>query len=350
MFIIIYIGSMSSSKSLISLENEFKLKICLIGGYENYKNQFQKFVSSHKLPFDNKNSIGVNISKVNFKYNSNIYGFYLWNIDCDQRYSFLRTTYYHGAETIIVFISESKVEQIRSYLDEIKLRLPIITIIFCIILEKCTKNEIIEKYLKKKSFDSLIKSNNIKIRELSSPSEVFELICSFYVDKRETCQEIDNFTLSFISVESILREKNAKDECNDYYEPTNTIETNQNCRINTELILAYLSELGFQFEDDSLDYLKIKNEDFGTFSISLKNGKVKLLPIICQKCRKKKCSKVNKEFYVCIEQKTKGWASNNGLGQAELLLLSKILALKSGKLPLSILKQIAKINTCIRNK
>lgn len=340
---------MSSSKSLTSLENEFKIKICLIGGYENYKNQFQKFVSSHKFPFDNKNSIGVNISKVDFKFNSHTYGFYIWNIDCDQRYTFLRTTYYHGAEAIIVFISESKLEQIQSYLDEIKLGLPPITIIFCIIIEKNTKIEIIENYLKKKNLDSLIKSNNIKIRKLSSPSEVFELICSFYVDKRETSQEMDNLMISFIPVESFIHQKNAKDECNDYYEPINTIEINQNCRINTDLILNYLSELGFQFEDDPLDYLKIKNKDFGTFSISLKNGKIKLLPIICQNCRKKKCAKVNKEFYVCIEQKTKGWASNNGLNQAELLLLSKILALESGKLPLSVLKQIAKINTCIRN-
>jgi hypothetical protein len=341
---------MSSSKTLTSLENQFKIKICLIGGYENYKNQFQKFVSSHKLPFDNKTSIGVNISKIDFNYNSNSFGFYLWNIDCDQRYSFLRTTYYHGAEAIIVFISESKLEQIRSYLDEIKLRLPIITIIFCIILEKSNKNDIIEKYFKKKNFDSLIKSNNIRIRKLSTPSELFELICSFYVEKRENCKENDNFMISFIPVESFIRQKDIKDECNNYYEPINTIDINQNCRINTDLILEYLSELGFQFEDDPLDYLKIKNENFGTFSISLKSGKVKLLPIICQKCRKKKCNKFDKEFYVCIEQKTKGWTTDNGLSQAELLLLSKILALESGKLPLSVLKQIAKINTCIRNQ
>ncbi|TFG30745.1 MAG: hypothetical protein EU532_00195 [Promethearchaeota archaeon] len=341
---------MSSSKHLPSLENELKVKVCLLGGYENYKNQFEKFVSSHHFPFNNKNNIGVNISKVDFKYNSLNYGFYLWNIDCNQRHAFLRTTYYHGSEAIIVFISETKLEQMISYLDEIKSRLPFITIAFCIILEKSTKKEILEKYLKKNQFDSIIKSNNIKISEISSPLEVFEQICAFYIEKKETCQETDNFIINFIPIKSFIRQQKYKDECQDYFEPPNCGETNQNCRINTDVILGYLSELGFEIDSDYMEWLKIKNEDFGTFSISLINGKVKLFPIICQKCHKNKCRKYNKEYYVCIEQKTKGWTSDKELGQAELLLLSKILALKTNRLPLSVLKQLAKINTCIRNK
>lgn len=341
---------MSSLKLISPIENEFKIKICLIGGYENYKNQFQKFISSHNLEYKNKKSIGVNLSKADLIYNSNNFGFYLWNIDCEQRYSFLRTNYYHGAEAIIVFICETKLDQIKSYLEEIKLRLPSITIIFCIILEKKKKEDIIKDNLEKENFKSLIKSNNIKISDNSSPSKILNQICTLYVNKRKIKKESDNFIIEFIPIHSFIQQKNFRDKCNEYYEPPYNVEINKNCRIDPDLVLEYLSELGFNDVTNSSESIEITNEDFGLFSISLKNGKIKLSPQICKKCSKRKCSKYNKDYYICIEQKTRGWTHNNKLGQGELLLLSKILALKSGRLPLSVLKQITKLNTCINQK
>ena len=340
---------MSSSKTLLTFESEFKFKICLLGGIENIKNEFQKIVSSGRLPIKNKQNIGVNISKIDFNYHSHTFGFYLWNINCSQRWTFLRTNYYNGSEAIIVLISETKINQIKQYLEEIKSRLPVIQIIFCVILEKCTKDEIIAKHLKSKKFKSLIKSNNIKINDILTPSEIFQQICSKFMIKKDTNEESDNFIINFIQSKALFNQQTLVDECNDYYEPIESFSgINLNQRINTKIITNYLSELGFKIEDDSDDYLKIKNKKFGTFSIFLKNGKVNLLPIICQKCKHKNCSKYNKKFFVCIEQKTKGW-SNDNLGQPELLLLSKIIALKSGILPFSVMKQITKINICLKD-
>jgi len=344
---------LSSSKNIPSNSKlNFKVKICLLGGTELYKNEFQRAISSHTLPIEYKRNMGVNISKIDYQYNHlHNFEFNLWNIDCNQNWAFLRVVFYRGAEAMIIFISEMKVDQIRQYLNEIKMRTPIITIIFCVILEKFTKEDITEAYFKNPEFGSMLETNQFKIFELSDPSEILEQISTSFLNKRQTKELKDNFIINFIQLNSLINQIEHNDRCNDYCEPENNfLRLNEKQRINLKKLKDLLLQIGFEIKSEYQNWIQIKNDNFGTFSIYLKNGRVYLTPKICEKCKKKHCIKFKKApYFICIEAKSMGWSNINGIGQAELLVLSKIHAIENNLFPNSVLRQILKINTCIKN-
>lgn len=346
---------MSSLESPLQEKFVLKKKICVLGGCENYKDEFQKELSSNALPIENKQNIGVNISKIDFSFKRNEkYEFLLWNIDCRQQRAYLRTIFYNGAEAIIILISETKVDQILHYLDEIQARIPSITLVFCIILEQFTKDEIIYRHFINEDFKSKIKSYNIQINEISEPSDILNQICRTFL-KRDKYKELDNaYIIDFIPLNFLFVHSDVSDECNDYFEP----ETRNNKifqHINTEKLVNYILNLRLDVQFESDNWIKIENEAFGTFTIYLKNGNVYYFPRICETCKEKNCLKLKKApFFICIEAgESAGWTNINGFDQSELLILTKILALKEGNennLPRSVLKQINHINTCEKIK
>lgn len=341
---------MSSLESLI-----LKKKVCLLGGTENFKDEFQKEASLNSLSIENKQNIGVNISKINFSHKNNErFEFLLWNIDCRQQRAYLRTIFYNGAEAIIIFISENKVNQILQYFNEIQSRIPSVTIIFCIILEQFSKETIIKRHFKNEEFEIMIESNDIQINEISEPSDILGQICSVAL-KRTKHKELDNvYIIDFIPSNLLFVHSDVNDECNDYYEPeTRNTEITQ--IINTEQLIQYILKLNLDVHFESTNWLKIKNKKLGTFSIYIKNGNVYYYPKICEKCNAKKCMKLKKApFFICIESgESIGWTNINGFDQNELLILTKILALKEGNennFPRSILKQIKNLNRCEKIK
>ena len=340
-----------------SLETTFlsnpliKKKICILGGTENYKDEFQKKLSSNSLPIENKRNIGVNISKIDISFKEYLnFEFLLWNIDCRQQRAYLRTLFYNGAEAIIIFISETRVNQILDYFNEIQPRFPSITIIFCIILEQFTKKDIITRHFKNQNFDSVIKSNNISINEISKPMDIIDQICSTIL-KKNKFKEMDNvYIIDFIPLDLLFLHSNVSDECNDYFEPeTRNMDITK--KINTELLIKYILNSNLKVQFESNNWLKVKNKEFGRFSIYLKNGNVYYYPKICEKCKDEKCLKFKKApFFICIEaEESTGWTNINGFDRTELLLITKILALSEGNektLPKSVVKQIKKLNKC----
>lgn len=328
-----------------------KKKICVLGGTETYKDEFQKQLSSNSLPIENKRNIGVNISKIDFSFKKHeIFEFLLWNIDCREPRSYLRTIFYSGAEAIIIFISETKVDQILQYFTEIQARITSVTIIFCIILEKYNIEDIIEKYLKKNEFISATNSFNFQVNEIFESVEILNQICSISLKKTKFKELGNTYFIDFIPLRLLFEDDNITDECNDYYEPeTRTSKITVN--INTEKLIKYILKLKLDIYFESENWIKIKNTKLGTFSIYLKNGNVYYYPRICKKCKDKACLKLKKSpFFICIESgESKGWTNINGLEQPELLILAKILALAEGNentLPHSVLKQIKNFNIC----
>lgn len=337
------------------MEQYFKKKICILGGIENYKDEFQKRISSNCLPIENKQNIGVNISRIDFLYESSQkFEFLLWNIDCGRQRAFLRTIFYAGAEAMIIFISEMKVNQIRHYFNEIQSRFPEITLIFCVILEKRLKEEIMNTHFKNEDFNSMVKTNNIQFKEIAEPSVILEQICTIFM-KRIKHKEINSVCIiDFIPLDLLIGRTEIRDECNDYYEPeTHDLKARQ--IINAEQLVNYILKLKLEVEFESTNWIKIKNNELGTFSIFLKNGNVYYFPQVCEKCKDKECFKYKKApFYICIESGDSiGWTNINGFDQSELLILTKILALKEGNeddLPKSIVKQIKRINKCEKKR
>ena len=332
----------------------FKIKICLLGGTELYKNEFQKKISSECLPMENKQFIGVNIGRLNYNYKKEKdFEFNLWNIDCNQNWAFLRTTYYRGAEAIIIFISELKMDQIHHYLSEIKKRMHTITIIFCVLLERFTKQDIVTTYFHEQEFNNIFYSNDIKLEEISEPSKILDLVCSAFLEKRENQGPFDNFIINFIPIRDLIQNGDDfikhNDICRDYFEPEyNYFGINQEKRINLPLIKRIISK----FDDPLLipysDHVKIKHERFGTFLLNLKDGKLYLTPKKCEECQNQNCLTLkDAPYYVCIQQENSGWSNVKGIEQPELLIMSKIYAICNDLLPNKVVKRIKKINTCV---
>ncbi|MFW9823982.1 MAG: hypothetical protein ACFFE4_13645, partial [Candidatus Thorarchaeota archaeon] len=325
---------MHSYETLESSHIYMKKKVCMLGGYENYKDEFQKRISSNCLPIENKHNIGVNISKIDFfnKYDQK-FEFLLWNIDCGQSRAFLRSTFYSGADAIIFFVSEDKINQIQHYFNEIQTLSQEILLIFCIILENLSQHEIERKYFNRKDFITNNLNYNIRIYKISKHFEMFHQLSSFFL-KRLNEREIENkIIIDFIHLDSLFGHSIIRDQCNDYYEPEIRIpKTSQS--VNLELLSGYLLNLHLDIEFESLNWVKIKNKNLGTFSLYLKNGNVYYFPEECEKCKDKKCSKYrNAPYFICIEAgDSNGWTNIRGFSNIELLILAKIVALKEGNL------------------
>jgi len=342
---------LNAYETLESFQFYFKKKICILGSIEKIKNEFQKCFSSNCLPIENKQSIGVNISKLDYFYKPRQkFEYLLWNIDCGQRRAFLRTIFYSGADAIIIFISETKIEQIGQYFNELQSKIPEIPLIFCIILEKRSKEEIINSCFIKEGISSIIEENSFKINEITDPNEILNQVSSFFTKKAKIKELENRLFIDFISLTSLFGHRGIRDECDEYYEPeTHTLRSNQ--IINMDLLSKYLQKIDLAIDFDYLNWIKIRNKNFGTFSIYLKNGNVYYFPKVCEKCNDKNCSKFKKApYYICIEAgDSNGWTNIKGFNQNELLILTKVFALKEGdekSLPKLVLKQIKNINIC----
>ena len=350
---------MNAYEVLEPIEHRFKKKLCLIGNLENYKNEFQKLISSSSLPINNKENIGVNISRIDYSLESDDkyekFEYLLWNVDCRQRRSFIRTIFYNGAEAILVFISETRIEQILLYFEELRQHLPIVNVIFCIILDKFSIREIIENYFENEPYKTLIKDNNIKVNEISDSNDILKQISLLFLNRLKN-RELNNiYLINLIPIESLFGQLDISDTCYDYYEPeTHDIIIKR--QINIEILNKYLTKIGINISDKSHTWVQIKNKSFGTFTIYLKNGYVYYFPKICEDCKDKNCITFKKApYFICIEAKSGslGWSNIRGFKQNELLILSKIFALQEGNesnLPKSVLKQIRIINTCKKIK
>lgn len=344
-----------SIENIDPIQTYIKKKICILGGQEKYKDEFQKRISSNCLSIENKHNIGVNISKIDYDLTSHQkFEFLLWNIDCGQNRAFLRTVFYSGADILIIFISDTKIDQIQLYYEEIQSRLPETSLIFCVILENHSKQEIIESYFDHGELPFLIDDKAVQIYEICDPSELFEQISTIFLKRLKQKELEKTYIIDFVQLYSLFGHSIIRDQCLDYFEP-DTSSSKPKLTVNTELLNNYLQKLDLDIEFESKNWIKIKNKDIGIFKIYIKNGNTYYFPKICEKCNNKKCSKYKKApYFICIEAgDSKGWSNIKGLNQNELLILTKIIALKEGdekSLPKEVVHQIYNINICEKKK
>ncbi|MFX1325105.1 MAG: hypothetical protein ACFE8N_09110 [Promethearchaeota archaeon] len=346
---------MNSIENIDPIQTYIKKKICILGGQENYKDEFQKRISCNCLSIENKHNIGVNISKIDYNLTPNQkFEFLLWNIDCGQNRAFLRTVFYSGADILIIFISETKLDQIQLYYEEIQSRLPETSLIFCVILENHSKQEIIESYFDDRELRFLTEDNAVQIYEISDPSELFEQISTIFLKRLKRKELKKTYIIDFVEVNSLFGHSSIKDQCLDYFEP-NDPSSKPKPTINTEVLNDYIQKLDLDIEYESENWIKIKNNNLGVFTIYIKNGNTYYFPNICEKCNNKKCLKYKKApYFICIEAgDSKGWSNIKDFNQNELLTLTKIIALKEGdekSLPREVINQIYNINICEKKK
>jgi hypothetical protein len=316
--------------------------LCLLSSAEGLSNEFQRILSSTSLSIHNKQNIGVNISKIDHYYTSNQkFEYLLWNIDCRQHRSSLRTVFYSGADAIIILIPEKRINQFRAYFNELNTRLPGITLIFCIVFENLSQQEFVSKYLNIEALNE----KNFQINEISDYIEILDQLSEHFEKELQNTLIID-----FISIHSLSVKGGTQDEGHEYYEPES--DTLFSPPINKTLLLKYVKALDLDVKYN-FDSIEVENEEFGIFKIDLNNSNVEYYPKKCEACRVKNCS-MKIPYSICIELGGRnGWTNIKGFTQTDLLILTKILALKEGNeknLPKTILNQFKKVNKCKKRK
>ena len=197
-----------------------KKKIALLGGFEKYKDYFQEFISSNCLEIDNKQNIGVNISRIDKLYKNELkIEYLLWNIDCGQRRACLRNIFYNGSEAVIIFISETKLDQIPQYFNEIQTQIQNVNVIFCVILENSKKYILLNNYFKNEELNSLIEKFKFQINSVDKSTSIIHQMSSIFLKKMKH-REVENvYIIDFIQRSSLFPKSYITDECNDYFEP-----------------------------------------------------------------------------------------------------------------------------------
>lgn len=114
-------------------------------------------------------------------------------------------------------------------------------------------------------------------------------------------------------------------------------------RENFDLILKILNVLGFHVSTKTQKI--ILNKDYGIFEIDLVSRDVSFTANLCLKCDIICGSKRQKICIINADTKHIGW-SNIPLNHEDLLLLSKIIALKAENLPKQVANQVHKYEIC----
>jgi hypothetical protein len=227
-------------------------------------------------------------------------------------------------------------------------------LIFCIIVNNKNVAEIKDTYFKAEEFTNLVMEKDFNVSRISDPEEIFSQISACLSKNLEEGKFNDNFVIDFIPLKEIVKSgNNIQYSCGEYIEPDDTASS-PNRRLNTPILRSYLEKLPIQFEEETADWITVKNGDFGKFSIFLRNGDVYFTPAHCLDCKKDSCRRKNRiNNFICIEANGEGWSNIRGVCQKELLVLSKILFLKDAdenSLPKPILRQIRRLEICLKDK
>ncbi len=97
---------------------------------------------------------------------------------------------------------------------------------------------------------------------------------------------------------------------------------------------------------DAKKKIAIISKDTGDFIVDLLDGSVQFIPITCLKCTElQSCNHTRRKL--CVIRDSTGWASFE-FSQMDLLILSKIIAIRDDMLPDHVLNQIETKSQCLK--
>jgi GTPase SAR1 family protein len=311
-----------------SLHYDFLFKVILVGEEEPTKTgllwAFTGTENCDTLP-DYKRTIGVNFGITSVFLNENVIKLQIWDILCNSRVKSLRPFYFKGASGCILVIRN--IQEARSYLEEIQNCChKIIPILFVYINDEPIPAQL-DEYLSK-----------LNIEPVTNGFQGIEWLAEAMLSSRKN-NEINHAAIYHVGNNEIqnvletLRQSQLRIE-------KDRLETIRKQRsIQIELLKDYLNEMGLSVDHDSIQILRSE----ALFTVNILDGNVSVFPLKCDQCQKyqKACKK---EWHLCIVKDSDGWS--NDLDSDSLLILSKIYAFLSNKLPTHVLNQINNILRC----
>ena len=158
----------------------FKLKVLLCGSPKADKSKLvNRFVQS-KFSNDYKLTVGVDLFTKNVEIKNQTCTLSIWDIGSQERFSFIRSTFYRGASCAIIVFDlkrETTWNKIQEWYDEIKLNAGEIPIAF---VEKGNGENGEEK---RNKFKHLVESTGNKYYETSSTGENMEYVFSSLAER-----------------------------------------------------------------------------------------------------------------------------------------------------------------------
>ncbi|MHA1271037.1 MAG: Rab family GTPase [Candidatus Helarchaeota archaeon] len=298
----------------------YKFKIVVLG--ERQKSEILKNYLDSCFNKDYSDVIGCNIYIRTEQIDYDEITFSIWDISPSDRFRYFRTSFYHGACSILIFFNLNNLNEIRNIPNWINETLNVIGEKPIFLIGYKTDDEDI---------------NQVNINEINEFCTNFN--CNYYEIERyngtldDLFYEISNITLNNFGY---TKEKRAK-----YYEELK--------RRNQEFE-NILRELGYNIINNRVEILTSK----GLFTINILNGKVYYEHFICDKCDIiTTCNEKVKNYcvkkYLCIVRKDiNGWS--NVLNNDQLLILSKITSIVEDKLPKHVINQMKSSINCEHGK
>src|SRR5271157_3639600 len=319
--------------------SEFKFKVALLGAEESYKSAFREQVASGSLSNHNKDIIGVTISGLKLEGTpiadgrvANLY-ISLWDLECSDRFSMFRTSYYRGSEAIIVILDENTLDQAEYYYEEVLRHSPSLSLAI-VILHDGTEIENLRSDLHSLPF------NQFEQVHARRSQEIISWVVDKFRQKLQDNRRRDNFAFFFLPRDALIQDPTLVPHYLDYACPVeNFDELNPQKRINFMPVSRLLDKFNIIVRNESAF---VANK-FGTFEVSLRDSSVLFTPRQCIDCM----SKCTMREYICIIASTKGFSTQSEFSQAELIVLAKVLALQDEALPEHVLKQIGRVTKCL---
>ncbi len=321
-----------------SSSSEYRVKVGLLGPEENYKLTFLNRISQEKLPNSHKDVIGVTVGglKINSTHISpfNLKSLYisLWDIDCSANFSMTRVQYYRGSGVVLLFIDENTQDQALLYCEEIRQHDLTISI-GLVFLHKSRSPREIPNHLNNSELSQM------EHVDLQKPEAIISWIVGIISQKQTENIWQGSTSILFVPKVALLGNPPPAPLYHSYTPP---IEYDGNLPLGTTLnesiIERFLRQMGITVQDRT----SVVTNRFGEFRISLQNGSVQFTPRRCLHCNRGCPQRQN----ICIIACTRGFSSSPPLTQADMLVMAKIIALRSEELPNSVLEQISRSFNC----
>ncbi|HUY01370.1 MAG TPA: hypothetical protein VMV49_17545 [Candidatus Deferrimicrobium sp.] len=313
-----------------NIQYDFLFKVILIGDEETMKGGL---VSAFTNPYDNtmdyKQTIGVNFGISSIFLDDYTIKIQIWDILGGEKGKAVRPCYFRGASGCIMVIRN--LEEAQTYLKEVR--------------TYCARNiPIFFVYVGDNPFESQLHEclNMEHLQRVTNGSEGIEWLAGAML----SCRHIKNTPKAvFYPVAPIeIREAiNTLHQMQLKSESMRLQKVREKRALQLALLEGTLDEMNLTIVDDCVEILT----SYALFSINILTGKVQLFPLKCDECQKSQegfCHK--RRGNLCIIEASNGWSDD--LDSYSLLILSKIYAIISNKLPKHVQNQIKTVLYCSR--
>ncbi|NVM31828.1 MAG: hypothetical protein HWN65_23515 [Candidatus Helarchaeota archaeon] len=329
-------------------EYDYLFKVLVLGSQENQKDfilgSVKHFGDHHRYV------IGVDFGITNVLVDDRRIKLQIWNPATQERFSYIRPLYYRGASHILLITDQGHYLELAPFIQELLSNCGQIPVHFVI---RCSSQ--FAKTLKDQSEQLRNRGLTSPITVIKQPQDLYPLVGQTLLYHRHdlnwavqlTLLLDDDFPWRFINSEqddtaaiffnfledqlTAIRNWNIH-SLGFNYDGSQMDETALMRQL--ELYYEIIESMGGEIDEDHL--LAIVENEIGRFKISLRNGSVIFIPKNCFDC-KNPCFSHGQSL--CIVQRSAGWSSE-ALSKKQLLILSKIYAVKHGVLPKHVWNQM----------